>query len=88
MKSLDEMKASLEKWWKRGMVGNLICYRAPGAAEGECIIERVVKAREMKPEIRAAFEMFMDEYGVERGEVFRNNEGRPDRLKFTRRFDV
>lgn len=87
MKSLDGIKRVVDQWWRGGMVGNLICYRAPGAESGECIIERVVKAREMRPEIRAAFEMFMDEYGVERGEVFRDNQGRPDRLKFTRRFD-
>jgi hypothetical protein len=31
--------------------------------------------------------MLMDEYGVERGEVFRGSDGKPDRLKFTRRFD-
>jgi hypothetical protein len=87
MKSLEDIKSVIDKWWRNGMVGNLICYRAPGANDGECIIERVVKAREMRPEVRVAFEMLMDEYGVERGEVFRGSDGKPDRLKFTRRFD-
>jgi hypothetical protein len=62
-------------------------YHAPNSPECEVIIEQVVKAREMKPEVRAAFEMFMDELGIERGEVRRNAEGKPDLVKLTRRYD-
>jgi len=84
MKSHKEAHEKLDRWLKEGLVGNLIFYQAPGAQLVDCIIERVVKCREMKPEIRAAFEMVMDELGVERGEVARNNKGEPDRIKLTR----
>ena len=88
MKSEKQAVASFTRWFRNDTVGNLIFYHAPGARECECIIERVVKAREMEPHIRAAFEMFMDELGIERGEVRRNADGRPDLVKFTRRFDA
>ena len=61
MKSREELHKMLDVWWDDGLVGNLIIYRSPGAQLGDCIIERVLKCREMKPEIRAAFEMVMDE---------------------------
>jgi hypothetical protein len=87
MKSLSEVHDAVDAWWHEGLVGNLIIYRAPGASTADCIIERVVKCREMKPEIRAALEMVMDELGVERGEMARDSKGNPDRIKLTRRFD-
>ena len=87
MKTRDQIVESLKKWCRNDTVGNLIIYHGPNSVTYDCIIERVVKAREMKPEIRAAFEMFMDELGIERGEVRRNADGKPDLVKFTRRFD-
>ena len=87
MKSEEQAVASFRKWYVNNTVGNLIFYRAPNARECDCIIERVVKAREMKPEVRAAFEMFMDELGIERGEIRRNADGQPDLVKFTRRYE-
>ena len=87
MKSKVEVHQMLDKWWDKGLVGNLIIYRAPGASTADCIIERVVKCREMTPEIRAAFEMFMDDLGIERGEIVRDSKGNPDRVKLTRRFN-
>lgn len=87
MKSKEQLMDSVIKWWDAGMVGNLILYRSPGASTGDAIIERVVKAREMEPHVRAAFEMFMDELNIERGELFRNSKGEPDRVKLTRSFD-
>ena len=87
MKSLREVHALVDRWWDEGLVGNLIIYRAPGASTADCIIERVVKCREMKPEVRAALELVMDELGVERGEIVRDSKGDPDRIKLTRRFD-
>jgi len=87
MKSKEKMLADVVEWWDAGMVGNLILYRAPGAQAGDSIIERVVKVREMQPHVRAAFEMFMDELGIDRGEVCRNSKGEPDRVKLTRRFN-
>jgi hypothetical protein len=87
MKSQKQLMDSVVKWWDAGMVGNLILYRSPGAQTGDAIIERVIKVREMEPHVAAAFEMFMDELDIERGEVFRNSKGEPDRIKLTRRFD-
>lgn len=87
MKSLREVHEVVDAWWHDGLVGNLIIYRAPGASTADCIIERVVKCREMDPKVRAALEMVMDELGVERGEIVRDGKGNPDRIKLTRRFD-
>ena len=87
MKSREEMHLALDDWWGNDTVGNIIMYRAPGAKFGDVILEHVVKLREMKPEVRAAVEFIMDELGIERGELFRNKQGEPDRIKITRRYD-
>ncbi len=87
MKTREQIHDAIDKWWDADSVGNLIIYRAPKATHADCILEKVVKAREMKPAIRTAFEIWMDDLGVERGEVARNGEGKPDRVKLTRRFD-
>lgn len=87
MKSITQLHDTIDKWWEAGMVGNLIIYRAPGSATADCIIERVIKAREMPDRARQAFEAFMDDLQIDRGEVVRDAHGRPDRVKLTRRFD-
>jgi len=87
MKTRDECVDALTKWWVNDTVGNIIFYRAPGARYGDAILEQVIKAREMEPHIRAAFEMLMDELGIERAEMFRDKDGKPDRIKVTRKFD-
>ena len=86
MKTEGQCVDAFRKWFRNDTVGNLIIYHAPGAAECEVIIERVIKAREMKPEVRAAFEMVMDELGIERGEMRRDKDGNPDLIKLTRRY--
>lgn len=87
MKTKDEMIAAFNTWWVNDTVGNFIAYRAPGARAGDIILERVIKAREMKPEVRAAFEYVMDELKIERGEMRRDKNGRADLIKLTRRYD-
>jgi len=87
MKTREEIHKVVDKWWAQDMVGNLIIYRAPHTNEAEAIVERVIKKREMPIEVQAAFEMFMDELGVERGEVVRDKDGNPDRVKLTKRFE-
>jgi hypothetical protein len=87
MKTRAQIHDTLDEWWEAGNVGNLIIYRAPHAEHADCIIEKVVKAREMPVQTRAAFKMWMDDLQVERGEVARNADGDPDRVKLTRRFD-
>ena len=87
MKTREQIHVTVDKWWDEKSVGNLIIYRAPNSDSAECIIEKVVKVKEMELTTRAAFEMFMDDLKVERGEVARNSDGDPDRVKLTRRFD-
>ena len=87
MKTEDQAVESFRKWYRNNTVGLLTFYHAPNAVEVECIVEQVIKAREMQPQVRAAFEMLMDELDIERGEVFRDKNGKPDRVKLTRRFD-
>ena len=87
MKSKDEMHKCLDEWWGNDTTGNIIFYRSPGAKLGDAILEEVVKGREMKPEVQAAFEYIMDELKIERGEMFRNKQGEADRIKITRRYD-
>ena len=87
MKTEKECLDVLREWFSDGLVGNIIFYRSPHSDGAEAIIEQVVKVREMKPTTRAAFGMLMDDLGVERGEVFRDKDGNPDRIKLTRRFD-
>ena len=87
MKTKSEMIELLNTWWVNDTVGNFIAYRAPGAKQGDVILEQVVKAREMKPHVKAAFELLMDELQIERAEMYRDNHGRPDRVKVTRRYD-
>ena len=86
MKTESQCVEAFKRWFRTDTVGNMILYHAPGAQECEIILEQVVKAREMKPEVRAAFEMVMDELGIERGEMRRDKDGRPDLIKLTRRF--
>jgi len=88
MRTLEEVKQMIEDWHGSDRVGTFMAYRYPGAQQIEVIEERVVKAAEMPPNVRQAFEVFMDYYRIEKGEVFRNKSGRPDRVKFTRRTDV
>ena len=88
MKAREEVHEIVDEWMDSEMVGNLILYRSPHADGAECILEQVVKVHEMTPQTRAAFGMFMDDLGIERGEVIRNKDGEPDRVKLTRRFDV
>lgn len=87
MKTIEEVHDVVDEWFGDDMVGNLILYRAPNSQGAECIIEQVVKCREMEPTTRAALGMFMDNLGIERGEVVRDKDGNPDRVKLTRRFD-
>jgi len=88
MKTREQIHDTVDKWWEAGNVGNLIIYRAPNSAYAEAIIEKVVKVREMEPTTAAAFGMFMDDLEIERGEVVRDKDGNPDRVKLTRRFDA
>ena len=87
MKTKEEVHDVIDEWWEAGIVGNLILYRAPGAQVAECILEEVIKAREMEAHVKVALECLMDETGAERGEFFRNKNGEPDRVKIARRYD-
>ena len=87
MKTKQEVHDLIDQWWDEDIVGNLILYRAPGAQVVDCILEQVVKAKEMEAHVQVAFECMMDDLGIERGEVRRNVNGKPDLVKLTRRYD-
>jgi hypothetical protein len=87
MKTKQEVHDVVDKWWDEGIVGTLMIYRAPGSSVADCILEEVVKAREMEAHVQVAFECLMDGLGAERGEIFRDKNGEPDRVKITRRYD-
>ena len=87
MKTKQEVHNLVDQWWDDGIVGTLWIYRAPGASVADCVLEEVVKAREMEPHVRVAFECLMDGLGAERGEIFRDKNGDPDRVKITRRYE-
>jgi len=78
MKTLEQAKKCLEEWFNEGAVGNIIFYHSPGSKFIDVIMERVVKCREMESSVETAKMM------VERGEVFRGKDGKPDRIKITR----
>jgi hypothetical protein len=88
LKTKAEAHDVFDEWLESGMCGNVIFYHAPKSDGVEAIIEQVVKVREMKPTTRAAFRLFMDDLMVERGEVVRDKDGNPDRIKLTRRYDI
>ena len=86
MKTKEEVHDLIDRWWDDDIVGTLLLYRAPGAEVVECILEEVVKAREMEAHVKVAFDCLMDELGIERGEIRRNKAGDPDLVKLTRRY--
>ena len=89
MKTLEETKRLLEEWHRSDTVGSLMLYRYPKSQLIETIEETVVKVGEMPADVAEAFVKFMDYYKIERGEVIRSTKnGKPDRVKYTRRLDV
>ena len=87
MKTKEELHDLIDKWWDEEIVGTLRIFRAPGAEVVDCVLEEVIKRREMEPHVKVAFDCLMDETGAERGEFARNKSGDPDRVKIARRFD-
>jgi len=85
MKTLQDVKELLHEWGTSNKVGSLLLFKYPGTKEINVLEERVVKLREMDEETANAFVILMDNLGIERGEVVRNKEGLPDRVKLTRR---
>lgn len=86
MKTKANAAAEFQRWIDSGRIGNLIVYHPPGSDMCDFIEEVVIKVREMPPDVAASFLTFMDALNIERGEVFRDKDGRPDRVKLTRRF--
>lgn len=86
MYTRDEAHAVLDRWYDESNVGNLTFFRAPRAKHVWAVIEKVVKKREMSTEARDAFERFVGMFDAQKGEFYRDNEGNPDRVKFTRSY--
>jgi len=87
MKNLQDAKEYLHRWKKQGNVGTLFFYSWPRSDGFEIIEERVIKTREMDKDTAAAFIFLMESLGIEKGEMRRDKDGKPDRIKFTRRVD-
>jgi len=85
MKNLQDAKEFLHKWKKEGNVGTLFFYSWPKSDGFEIIEERVVKVREMNQDAASAFIFLMETLGIEKGEMHRDKDGKPDRIKYTRR---
>ena len=86
MKSREDAHATLDAWFDGDATGNLIFFKAPHARECDCIIEQVIKAREMSPKERAAWENAVDTVGAEKGEFWRDKDGDFDRIKIVKGF--
>lgn len=84
MKTKRDAVEYFREWINGDNVGTLLAYSPPGGSVVEFLEERVVKTDEMPEDVRDHFIAFMDGMGIDRGEVFRNKAGRPDRVKFPR----
>jgi hypothetical protein len=86
MKTFDDVMQDMADWAENNIVGRFTVYHPPGKRQYGCYLEQTIKAREMEPEVKAAFEFLMDALGAEKGEFFRDKEGRPDRVTIIRQY--
>ena len=84
MKPLGEIIEDLRLWAEKETVGNITFYHPPALKSYGAYIEQTIKAREMAPEVREAFEFLMDSLGALKGEFHRDKDGRPDRVKIVK----
>ena len=84
MKSRDEAHAILDQWIDNDCVGNLVIFHPPHSEGVDCIVEKTIKYREMRPEQRAIFSEFIRVFDCARGEFWRDKDGNPDRVKIYR----
>ena len=86
MKTLEQGLESIRSWYRDECVGNLVIFRAPRSQNIDIVGEQTVKLREMDKETQAAVWKVFDLFDSERVELFRDKDGRPDRVKVIRRF--
>ena len=84
MKTLSEVLEDLKYWAENGVIGNITFYHPPGRKIFGAYIEQTIKAREMDPEVRDAFEFFINKLGALKGEFHRDKDGNPDRVKIVK----
>jgi len=88
MKTRAEAHDALDAWLDGDYVGSLTYFRAPHSDMCDCVLDRVVKTREMDVPTRAAFTNFLSRFPeAARGEFWRNANGEPDRVKLVAPFD-
>jgi hypothetical protein len=73
------------QWFDDGCIGNVFYFRSPRAAHVDSVVEETVKLKEFDMATRDAVERVFDLLDAEKMEFFRNRDGNPDRVKFTRR---
>lgn len=86
MRDFDGVLNAIAEWAEDDIIGRITVYHPPGKKQYGCYLEQTIKAREMEPKVRAAFEFLMDSLGAEKGEFFRDKDGRPDRVTIIRQF--
>jgi len=86
MKTFDDAMQDMADWAENNIVGRFTVYHPPGKRQYGCYLEQTIKAREMEPDVREAFEFLMDSLKAEKGEFFRDKDGRPDRVTIIRQY--
>lgn len=86
MKTLDKTVSAIREWFDEGCVGNLVVFRAPKSQMLDMIGEQTIKLREMDDQTREAVFTVFDLLDSEKIELFRDKDGRPDRVRVIRRF--
>lgn len=86
MKTLEQGLESIRNWYRDECVGNLVIFRAPRSQNVDIVGEQTIKLRELDKETQDAVWKVFDLLDSERMEFYRDRDGRPDRVKVTKRY--
>lgn len=87
MNGIKEAHETLDKWYKNGCVGYLIFFHPPGSDIVDSFQEQVIKLREMSDKVRNLVSGVFDSLQFDKAEFFCGKDGKPDRIKVTRRVE-
>jgi len=86
VKTLTQLFSTIQEWYDDDCVGNIIVFRAPRSQNVDIVGEQTIKLREMDKETRETVWLVFDLLDAERIELYKDKDGRPDRVKVVRRF--
>lgn len=86
MKTLSQLFSTIQTWYDDDCVGNIVVFRAPRSQNVDVVGEQTIKLREMDKETRETVWRVFDLLDAERIELYKDKDGRPDRVKVVRRF--